>query len=218
MRSLRAFSIVVAILAGTALASAQGAMTSDAPITPAVSFPSLYTWSGPYTGAFVGYNFTDFDQSGGAGFSGEGFIGGVYAGYSLQTEQFVYGIEADVGGSGVDADGFNSRTGLSIGADSSAFGSVRGRVGIAYDPFLLFATGGLAVANSELSLGGVEDDNTHFGYTVGAGVEAAVTDNISSRVEYRYSDFESQDYNLGDVTVSSGFDEHSIRAGLARKC
>lgn len=202
------------LLAGSALAADAILPEAAAPDAPAVS---VYTWSGPYAGGFVGYNFANFDQTNGADFDGEGVVGGVYAGYNLQTERFVYGIEGDIGASDVDAGGFNVATGVPISADSTAFGSLRARVGIAYDPIMLFATGGLAVAHQDLSLGGAEDGNTHVGYTVGAGVEAKVTDGVTSRVEYRYSDFEKQDYNLGNVTVSSGFDEHSIRAGLALK-
>ncbi|WP_185983240.1 outer membrane protein [Aureimonas mangrovi] len=217
MRIVRAFSVAGALAAMTVGASAADVVIVDTPPLASAEFPSVYTWSGPYAGGFVGYNFADFDQAGGASFDGEGLVGGVYAGYNLQTEQFVYGIEGDIGASDLSAGGFNVATGTPIGADSTAFGSLRARVGIAYDPILLFATGGLAVAGNELSLGGAQDSNTHFGYTVGAGVEAAVTDNITSRVEYRYSDFESEDYNLGNVTISSGYDEHSIRAGLALK-
>ena len=117
----------------------------------------------------------------------------------------------------MDAGGFNVATGVPISADSTAFGSLRARVGVAYDPILLFATGGVAVSNKELTLRGASDDQTHVGYTVGAGVEAKVADGVTSRVEYRYSNFNDQTYDLGNVSVSSGFDEHSIRAGLALK-
>lgn len=178
---------------------------------------SVYTWSGPYAGGFVGYNFANLDQSGGAKFDGEGVVGGVYTGYTLQNGNVVYGAEADVGASDLSAGGFNVATGVPISADSTAFGSLRALVGVAFDPIMLFATGGVAVANKELSLGNLSDDQTHVGYTVGAGVQTQVTDSVTSRVEYRYSDFESKDYDLGNVTVSSGFDEHSIRAGLALK-
>ncbi|WP_245195472.1 outer membrane protein [Aureimonas populi] len=213
---MRILSVLGALAASTASAlGADAVFEQDA--APSVSLPALYTWTGPYAGGFVGYNFSNFDQSGGADFDGEGFVGGVYAGYNLQTDQLVYGLEADIGGSDVDAGGFNNAAGLPVGSDGNAFGSLRARLGWAYDSILLFATGGLAVSGNELSLAGADDQNTHFGYTVGAGVEAAVTDNLSSRLEYRYSDFESKDYNLGNVTISSGFDEHSIRAGLALK-
>ncbi|WP_062212213.1 outer membrane protein [Aureimonas sp. AU12] len=202
----------IALLTGSAFAA--DAVLPEAPIAAP---QSTYTWSGPYAGGFVGYNFAHLDQSGGASFSGEGVVGGVYSGYNLQTERFVYGVEADIGASDVDAGGFNVATGVPISADSTAFGSLRARVGIEYDPILLFATGGVAVSNQTLHLGGLEDDNTHVGYTVGAGVEAKVAPGVTSRVEYRYSDFDAKDYDLGNVTVSSGFDEHSIRAGLALK-
>lgn len=81
----------------------------------------------------------------------------------------------------------------------------------------MFATAGLAVASNELSLSGSSDSATHLGWTVGAGVEAALRDNVTSRIEYRYTDFQSRDYDIGNVTISSGYDEHSIRAGLALK-
>ncbi|RIY03546.1 porin family protein [Aureimonas flava] len=208
-------------LSGILLAPAAHALAADVVLTepaPAVApEDSVYTWSGPYAGGFVGYNFAHVDQSGGAKFDGEGVVGGVYAGYSLQTGSLVYGAEADVGASDLTAGGFSVATGVPISADSTAFGSLRALVGVDYDPIMLFATGGVAVANKELSLGNVSDDKTHVGYTVGAGVQAKVTKSVTSRVEYRYSDFESKDYDLGNVTVSSGFDEHSIRAGLALK-
>ncbi len=208
-------------LSGILLVSAAQAFAADAvlaePAPIVAPEASVYTWSGPYAGGFVGYNFANVDQSGGAKFDGEGVVGGVYAGYTLQSGGLVYGAEGDVGASGLTAGGFNVATGVPISSDSTAFGSLRALVGVAMDPIMLFATGGVAVANKELTLGNASDDQTHVGFTVGAGVQAKVTDNVTSRVEYRYSDFEKQDYDLGNVTVSSGFDEHSIRAGLALK-
>lgn len=214
MRSLRAvLAVSLALVGSAALAQNSGDAGGD-PVTFAAP-PSVYTWSGPYGGAFVGYNWSDVDRSGGASIGSDGFIGGVYTGFNLKSDRLVYGLEADIGASGADGTGFDIGTGLPLGTDAAEFGSVRARVGVDYDPFLFFATGGVAVANNELALGNATDENTHFGWTLGVGVEAAVTENLSSRFEYRYSDYESRDYNLGDVKMSSGFDEHSIRAGLA---
>ncbi|ALN73629.1 outer membrane protein [Aureimonas sp. AU20] len=216
MKVFRTFALgaTLTLLASGAYAADAVLPEAAAPVAPAAP---AYTWSGPYAGGFVGYNFAHFDQSSGASFNGEGVVGGVYAGYSLQTERFVYGLEGDIGASDVDAGGFNVATGVPISADSTAFGSLRARVGVDYDPILLFATGGVAVSNKELTLRGANDDQTHVGYTVGAGVEAKVANGVTSRVEYRYSNFENKTYDLGNVSVSSGFDEHSIRAGLALK-
>ncbi len=216
MKVFRTLALSAMLMLPAAQAFAADVVLSEpAPVTAPEH--SVYTWSGPYAGGFVGYNFANLDQSGGAKFDGEGAVGGVYAGYSLQNGNLVYGAEGDIGASDVSAGGFNVATGVPISADSTAFGSLRALVGVAWDPIMLFATGGVAVANKELSLGAATDDNTHVGYTLGAGVQAKVTDSVTSRVEYRYSDFDAKDYDLGNVTVSSGFDEHSIRAGLALK-
>lgn len=218
---MRSSSLVLAAatiiaLSGPTLAADAVSKEAPAPAPTELSAP-VYVWSGPYAGAFVGYNFSSTDQSGGGKFDGDGFVGGVYTGYNLQTDRLVYGLEGDIGYSGLDANGYNATAGAAIDSDSNAFGSLRGRIGVAYDPFLIFATGGVAVANKELSLGGASDSNTHVGYTVGAGVEAKVTNNITSRVEYRFSDYNSKNYDFGGTVVSSGFNEQSIRAGLALK-
>ncbi|MBC8130145.1 MAG: porin family protein [Rhizobiaceae bacterium] len=215
MRIVRHLLIAAAF---PAAAFAADPLPADAEVSAAVGLTDpVHVWSGPYAGGFVGYSVSDFDQSGGADFDGEGFVGGVYTGYNFQTDRLVYGLEADLGYSGLDAGGFDAATGAPLTADGNAFGSLRARVGVAYDPFLFFATGGVAVANTELTSNGVEDDNTHFGYTVGAGVETQVTDDIAARLEYRYSDFESKTYDFGSTATSAGFDENSIRAGLALK-
>lgn len=213
-----AIGLTLALLATSANA-ADTVLDTPQPPEPAPFTPSVpvYVWSGPYAGAFVGYNTSNFDQSGGAEFDGEGFVGGVYTGYNLQTDRLVYGIEADIGGSGVDGRGFNGAVGAPIDAETSIFGSLRARAGVAVDPFLVFGTAGVAASRNELSLGGASDSQTSIGYTLGAGIEAKITDNVTSRLEYRYSDFGSETYDLGNTSVSSGFDEHSIRAGIALK-
>ncbi|WP_349940121.1 outer membrane protein [Fulvimarina sp. MAC8] len=177
--------------------------------------PPVAIWSGPYAGTFVGYNVSRFDDLRGASISGDGVAGGAYAGFNLQDGSLVYGVEGDIGGAGFDATRRNALGNLDLSGESNVFGSLRGRVGVDVDPFLVYGTGGLAIAETELRLGGVSDSETSVGYTLGAGVEAKITDSISTRLEYRYSDFGSSDYDLGRTSVSSGFDEHSVRAGVS---
>lgn len=216
MKVFRTFALV-ASLAVPAVLWAPAAMAADAQpdVTPAGT--QLYTWSDPYAGGFVGYSFSNFDGIGGADVKGEGAVGGLYGGYRVQNGQLVYGVEADIGASDLSGGGFSVATGLPISTDSTAFGSLRAQIGVAYDPILLFATGGVALSNKELTLGNVSDDQTHVGYTVGAGIDAKVADGVTSRLEYRYSNYNTQTYDLGNTSVSSGFDEHSVRAGLALK-
>lgn len=207
----------VALLAlGACLKVPSGARAADAvPNEPEVlAAPEglgtpIYVWSGPYAGGFVGYNRAEFDNLDGASADDGGLVGGVYGGYNFQSGPLLFGVEGDLGGSEADVDGdFSS-------ADTGLFGSLRGRVGVVVDPFLAYVTGGLAVAESQLSSPQGTDTKVSTGYTVGAGVEAKITDDISTRLEYRYSDYGSETYDLGNTSVSSGFDEHSIRAGVA---
>ncbi|MCB8836604.1 outer membrane protein [Aurantimonas sp. VKM B-3413] len=222
MRKHLGTSLLAAALFG--LASGFPAQAADIatledrlPPAPAEAAQPVYVWTGAYAGAFVGYNTTNFNQSGGASFDADGFVGGVYSGYNFQDGPLVYGLEADFGGSGVDGNGYNAAAGAQTGAEENVFGSLRARVGVAADPFLVFATGGAAVSNNKLTLGSASDTKTSTGYTVGGGIDAKITDNVSARLEYRYSDYGKETYDLGNTSVSSGFDEHSIRAGVALK-
>jgi len=206
------------MLVGTQAARAADVVFDEGSLpAPESDTAPVYLWSGPYAGAFVGYNFANVDQDGGASVDMDGFVGGVYSGYNFESAPVVYGIEADIGGSGVDGSGFNTGLAGRIDGDQNIFGSLRGRVGVAADPFLAFATGGIAASQNTLSLGGASDTKTSVGYTVGAGVEANFSENVSGRLEYRYSNFGDKTYDLGTTSVSSGFDEHSIRAGVAVK-
>ncbi|MFN7400693.1 MAG: outer membrane protein, partial [Sandaracinobacter sp.] len=53
-----------------------------------------------------------------------------------------------------------------------------------------------------------------YGWTVGGGVEQMLTQNVSARVEYRYSDFNSFNGNLSGVAFSANPDRHQVMAGV----
>ena len=108
------------------------------------------------------------------------------------------GIEADL--TGADYRG-SVGTGIfgnpAIQTKSEVQGSVRGRVGIAVDRALFFVTGGAAVAEFKDQYFSVLNfSHDRIGYTVGGGVEYALTTNWSLRGEYRYSDFGTFSDNL----------------------
>lgn len=124
--------------------------------------------------------------------SPQGLIGGVHIGNNWQVSQFVFGLEGEVDGTALSktiapAFQFSSRT------RSPVQGSLRGRVGVAFDHALLYATGGVvyaAILNSYSVLGA--NDNfrtTRSGWTVGGGIKYALNNNWSVRAEYRYSNF-----------------------------
>ena len=92
--------------------------------------------------------------------------------------------------------------------------SGRLRFGFAWNRFLFYGTGGVAV--TDLSVEGTNtftpgdvtqsasDDAIVFGWTAGGGGEFAVSDAVSVGVEYRHSDFGSETFDLtGNSRFSS---------------
>ena len=216
--TLLAAASLAVLTSATAASAADAILPPEPPAAPPVEFVPAATWSGAYVGAFAGYNFGKFDpRTGGAALGdtdADGFAGGAFAGINFQNGAFVYGAEADLGYSG--ADGTEPVTGAV--AEQGIFGSLRARLGYAFDPFLIYATAGGAATQAEVSLGGVSDENTHLGWTAGVGAEALLTENVFGRIEYRYTDSQDKDFNLGSGTiVTSGFQENSVRAGIGLK-
>jgi len=206
------------IVSGASLIAVSAAQAADAveqiPEAPvAMEQPApVANWSGYYLGATGNYDFAGKPDGGDASSKSDGFGGSLYTGYNWQSGQVVYGVEADVGfadqksyaGNGVDMkEGWN--------------GSVRGRVGYDLSPVLVYGTAGVAAANNKVSNINGSDDKTAVGYTVGAGVETMVTDNITARVEYRYTDYQKKDFNIGADSFSRGFDDHSVKVGIGMK-
>ena len=79
-------------------------------------------------------------------------------------------------------------------------GTVRGRVGYAFDQVLIYGTGGYAWADNRMtasSLGvSVSDSHIHSGWTVGAGVEVMFAPKWSVKAEYLYRSFAERDLQL----------------------
>lgn len=198
-------------LAVSGQAFAADAILEQPPEPPVASLdptPS-YLWSGGYVGGFGAYEWGEYSAQGGA--DANGLSGGLYGGYNWQTGSWVYGGEADIGLSGVE----ESANGVT--AEQGVFGSLRARMGYDVNPFLVYATGGVAATRNTLTNGAGSDSQTHIGWTAGAGVEGFVTEDITARVEYRYSDYGTENYNLGGTAISSGFDDHSVRLGIGVK-
>lgn len=144
----------------------------------------------------------------------DGVHGGIFGGYNFQSGNVVFGIDNDFSFTSADA---SSNLGT---VDLRTLSSVRGRIGFAFDRVLPYVTGGLAYGNVRVSEpGGGSESQFQFGWTAGAGVEAALTDYVSARVQYTYSDLGSDTFNsnfLGDVDVDLG-GIHTIRAGISIK-
>jgi outer membrane immunogenic protein len=86
-----------------------------------------------------------------------------------------------------------------------------GRVGVAFDQFLLYGTGGLALADTKVTasaLGvGISDSKTLTGWAAGAGVEWMFLPRWSVKAEYLYRRFDSVTLfgvSTGALAVNSG--------------
>lgn len=205
----------------TALAAIFGAFSANAadvvmeePPAPAVieSLP-VASWAGPYAGVAASYGFNG-RASGltGPDVDTDGFAGSGFAGYNFQTGSFVYGVEGDVGYSGVEgSDGGNK-------VEGGLNGSIRARMGVAAtDRVLIYGTAGGAAENTEVSNAAGSDDKTLLGYTVGAGVDAKLTDQVFGRVEYRYTDYGSETFNTGGFAQNVDTRDHKVSVGLGVK-
>jgi len=219
------------ILAGALIAAASPALAADlgpAPVEPVAPI-YIYNWNGFYVGADIGYAWTSADVDiPGASTSPDssGVVGGIYVGYNAQFNQFVVGLEADAEASS-NSDSATVEGGLLLGsvtgkADEKWRGSVRARLGYAFDNFLPYITGGVAwsdwdtTATSEF-LGTVKNSDTFVGWTIGAGLEYGFTPNLIGRVEYRYTDFGSNDTDTVLGTLKTDLKDNAVRIGLAYK-
>lgn len=195
----------------------------------------IYDWSGPYLGGHVGYgrggatSSTAFDAGAGSGNNAFGSsFAGVQAGYNVVFPSRLFlGVEADVSFANFYLDDqITARsTSRSVITDSLDYvGRARGRVGYAFDRWLIYGTGGFAWSQSRIveSPGFAGNDDTalrtHVGWVVGGGAELAIAPQWSARFEYLYDRFGSVSATLPSGTrYESSFNLQTLRLGLNRK-
>ena len=187
---------------------------ADAPVVTPIDVAianAAHDWAGVYAGINGGYAWGDFDTVPAGTFSGDGALGGFQIGYNKQLGSLVIGVEGDFQAANID--GANGAASTSL----NWFSTARGRVGYAFDSTLVYGTAGAAVAGVEASAAGASDDTTLFGIAAGAGIEQAVTKNLSLKAEYLYVDLESKDFSTGVANTSAEWDGHVMRFGANLK-
>lgn len=203
MRLLGATSAIVALFASNVLAADAIVYSEPAPIAQEKAFD----WSGAYIGAHIGYGWGsihDVDNPNASKHDTDGFLGGVQAGYNWQlANRFVVGIEADVSFANINAEWTDVAY---YGEDKHEItGSLRGRLGYAFDRFLPYLHGGLAWAKNDHMLGcslrnvhgstcrdtsfETSEDDFVTGYTIGAGAEYAIDRHWSVKADYAFTDY-----------------------------
>ncbi|KAA2234746.1 outer membrane protein [Salinarimonas soli] len=175
----------------------------------------------------------------------EGFIGGAQIGFNYQFGMFVAGIEADLSYTDLsETQTYASPTTFgaalagtrsTLSQDLEYLGTVRARLGVSFDRALVYVTGGLAygdvsyradffTSGGALQFAGRKSD-VEVGYTIGAGVEYAFTNNLTLKAEYLYYDLGSRNVQVDSIPgVGTGAyvsrfetDGHIARVGLNYK-
>lgn len=203
--------IAVAGVLSTTAVSAADLATAYQPAAVAYSPASAFNWSGFYAGVNGGYGWGEF-SGGGTVERLNGVLGGVQLGYNHDFGGFVLGVEGDI-----QLANMKQTVGI-VTMGIEQFGTVRARAGLAVDRFLPYVTGGLAVANGNMSSSAPahSENKVHVGWTIGAGVEFAATDNITLKTEYLYADFGKATYAGpgGGLNAEVNARAHIVRAGV----
>ncbi|AZO55713.1 porin family protein [Mesorhizobium sp. M8A.F.Ca.ET.057.01.1.1] len=224
--------IVNRFLAVVAFAALSASTASAADMVAPIA-GSAYDWSGFYVGGHLGVAngditatdvtepnggfFTDAVPAGTEGFdfNKAGVAGGIHAGAQWQWGQFVLGGEATWTATGTrktitspyfpDSDTETAKI--------SNYATVVGRVGYAFDRVLIYAKAGYAGGKVDFrardndALVTYEKNEWQNGYALGAGIDYAVTNNLSLGVDYTHID-------LGHKTSTGNnvFDDGSLGA------
>jgi outer membrane immunogenic protein len=182
-----------------------GALAADLrnPYYTAPAPVGAYSWTGPYLGLNLGYQwgYTINNPT-----RPSGVAGGFQGGYNRQFGSFVFGGEADLTFSGAD-DVFAPWK-----FSNPWFGTIRARAGYALNNILLYGTGGFAVGGLRAEVTGATESKTLGGWTAGAGMEVGLSPSWSARVEYLYVDLPGRAYGL--TGVSNGVESSVFRLGL----
>ena len=235
---------LVSALLGSAAAffAVSGAGAADLPSRappPIIAAVPIFTWTGFYVGLNAGYGFGTNDDafvilpngvpiSTGGGDNG-GFVGGGQVGYNYQIGQFVIGLEADIQYADMTQDAgtfFLPGTALfGVGGGSSLdyFGTIRARAGFAFDRALIYATGGFAYGGGDrvtCSIGVFFadcGDDSSTGWTVGGGVEYAITNNFTVKLEGLYVNLDRGGNDVFDPITGVIFPaQENIEFGVVR--
>ncbi len=246
------------VMGGSALADG---LTTKTPkyAAPEPLYVPASTWAGFYFGANGGYAFDASDSNNitvsapdlGASLGGikgvglDGGFGGAQIGYNWQAGRLVFGVEADIQIADLEDKqntNFPIFRGVSLNTSVNSsidwFGTVRGRIGYAFDSTLIYFTGGFAYAkvNDEITgslnfagasipIARLSRSDTDTGYVLGGGIEFkpvvfGLGQNWTMKAEYQYINLDSERLSgsvLGLLPLKSSeidHEFHTVRVGL----
>jgi len=220
--------VILAGVGALAMVSMMGAANAadlprrEAMPTKAPIYSAPYNWTGFYLGVNGGGGWGSSEWTNSAGTTGTfdisgGVVGGT-AGYNWQMNQVVFGLEGDIDWSNIRG---STSSGICAGGSCETrnnwLGTVRGRIGYAFDRFMPYVTGGLAVGDIKAEPAGLgSTTKTNAGWTLGGGLEFAVAGPWTAKVEYLYADLGKGSCDVAVCGISTDVDFHTslVRGGI----
>jgi len=202
-----------------------------------------YNWSGFYFGVSIGGGFSDLNFSNSGTATGAptginsanvtGVVGGGQIGYNyVFAPNFLAGLDADISGANIDGNATATDGSEQHKFETDLFGTVRGRLGLTYNNWLFYGTGGFAWGNERVTHNqltgtagaagaGISEtaSNTGTGWTAGGGIEWGLTPNWTTRVEYLRVDLGTNSYAFPLAGRTTTFDNafNVVRLGVNYK-
>jgi outer membrane immunogenic protein len=217
---MRRLLSAVSLLALTATASFAADLPRQMPAKAPAYVPVAYNWTGFYLGINGGYGWgrSSWDGFGSGNFNTNGGMIGGTVGYNWQGvgSPWVFGLEGDIDWANIKGS-FNNAFCAGCETKSEWLATVRGRLGYSLDRVMPYITGGLAVGDIHANVpgfGGMSD--TRAGWTIGGGIEAAIVDRWTAKVEYLYTDLGSSSCSAAACGIATNVSARNnlLRAGL----
>jgi outer membrane immunogenic protein len=232
---------IQALALAAAMSAAAPALAADLSAPPPLPYKAgpfarpLYDWTGFYIGVHggAGWSGTRASDPTGANFaplgtsldiSGKGALVGGQLGYNIQNGSWVFGVEGDFSYTDIRGNTTSTLVVPNVGLTTRLnwLGTVTGRLGYAWDRTLLYAKAGTAFGNLTYDItppvAVFEGKDSRVGWTIGAGAEFAVWDNLSIKAEYNYLDLGTRTVTAtspagGPFPADAKVTEHMIKLG-----
>ena len=156
----------------------------------------------------------------------DGFIGGIYAGYNwLLQDNWLIGVEGDWSFSSADDTAAitdpngNTLPNITTKVEQNWDASLRLRAGKVMGDYLPYVTAGIAWADLDVTLQGSSNSYTESmtftGWTIGAGLEMKINENLHGRIQYRYTDYGDESGTINNIPVKVDYNSHMVTVGLS---
>jgi outer membrane immunogenic protein len=210
----------------------RGALAADVEMAPPE--PAVFDWSGFYIGVQGGWKNHEDDVEDpiadlGDTFDFDGATFGGHAGFDHQMGPLVLGIVGDIEWDGGDGRSDEFGDDVFAKAEANWEASIRGRIGFAFDQFMIYGTAGWSFANYDFDYTccgvgfgiGDEFDETIDGPTFGGGAAWKVSPALAIWAEYRHTEYDETSSDITNCCApppnsqDHDIDTDAVRVGIS---